>query len=269
MEIGIAAWAFNRSILRDKTMTQLEFVAIARQEYGVDTIELVSTFFPSQSADYLTELRRAIEKERLRVVNIAVDTGHLLRPDLADRKTHLEAMKQWFHVARAVGAEAIRVNTGAGSPDDRAALDMALAGYRELAEHGAAPGVKLLIENHGGLSSDAKVIARLLNEVDPKWFGACPDVDNFPEGTWEEGMKVMAPRSVAVHIKSAGYDPAGKQASERNGQPHTFDLKRCLQILRESDYRGPINYEYNHAETDEKVGVRKGIEYTRQLLASL
>src|SRR6059058_1462195 len=75
-DIGIAGWALNRSIREHKTVTLLQFPAIARDEFGVDTVELVSTFFESQSAKYLNELRQALEKERLTVHNIAVDTGN-------------------------------------------------------------------------------------------------------------------------------------------------------------------------------------------------
>ncbi len=62
MEIGIAGWALNRSIRQDKTLTLLQLPALARQDFGVDVVELVSTFFESQSANYLNDLRRALEK---------------------------------------------------------------------------------------------------------------------------------------------------------------------------------------------------------------
>jgi sugar phosphate isomerase/epimerase len=270
MEIGIAGWALNRSIRQDKTLTLLQLPALARQDFGVDVVELVSTFFESQSANYLNDLRRALEKERIRVHNIAVDTGHLATADDAARRTDVEAIKQWFHVARALGSAAIRVNTGQAEPGDDAALDRIVAGYQELAAHGAESGVKLLIENHGGVSSDPENIAAILRRVDTSWFATCPDVNNFVGDTWEEGMRVMAPRAFAVHVKTWGYDPEGWQTKQaRDGSTARFNVKRCLQILKEAGYQGPLNYEYNHAEHDERVGVRRGIAYTRELLASI
>jgi sugar phosphate isomerase/epimerase len=270
LEIGIAGWALNRSIRQDKTLTLLKFPALARGEFGVDVVELVSTFFESQSANYLNDLRRALEAEKLRVHNIAVDTGSLCSPDEATRRTDLETIAQWFHVARALGSAAIRVNTGHAEPGDAAALEWIVAGYRELAEHGARSGVKLLIENHGGVSADPANIETILEKVDTEWFATCPDVNNFVGDTWEEGTRIMAPRAFAVHVKTSGYDPEGWQTKQaRDGSTARFNLKRQLQILKEAGYQGPLNYEYNLAEHDERVGIAKGIAYTRELLASL
>jgi sugar phosphate isomerase/epimerase len=270
VEIGIAGWALNRSILRDKSLTLLEFPRLAREEFGVGTIELVSTFFESQSAKYLNQLREEIAQQRLRVANIAVDTGTLAAADPAARRTDLEAIAQWFHVARAVGAEAIRVNTGQAEPGDTAALRRVIDGYRELAEHAERSQVRLLIENHGGVSSDPRHIAEILDGVPSRWFGTCPDVNNFVGDTWEEGMRVMAPRAVAVHVKNHGYDRSGVQSfTGRDGAPRRFDLKRSLAILKEAGYAGPLNFEYNHVEEDEREGIRKGIAYTRELLAAV
>lgn len=270
MEIGIAGWALNRSIRQDKTLTLLKFPALARGEFGVDTVELVSTFFENQSAKYLNELRRAIEAERLKVRNIAVDTGTLATADEAERRTDLEAIAQWFHVARALGAEAIRVNTGHAEPGDAAALERIVSGYQELAEHAVRSGVRLLIENHGGVSADPANIETILERVDTEWFGTCPDVNNFVGDTWEEGMRIMAPRAYAVHVKTWGYDPEGWQTRQgRDGSTARYNLKRCLEILRDAGYQGPLNYEYNQAEADERVGIAKGIAYTRELVAAL
>src|ERR687885_2503879 len=92
MEIGIAGWAVNRSIREHKTLTLMDFPRLAREEFGVDTVELVSTFFESQSARYLNELRQELARQRLRVHNIAVDTGNLSSPDEETRRTDLETI---------------------------------------------------------------------------------------------------------------------------------------------------------------------------------
>jgi sugar phosphate isomerase/epimerase len=270
MEISIAGWAVNRSIREQKSLTLMDFPKMAREEFGVDTVELVSTFFESQSARYLNELRQELERQRLKVHNIAVDTGNLSSADETTRRTDIEPIKQWFHVARALGSAAIRVNTGDAQPDDQPAIARIIDGYRELAEHGQQSGVKLLIENHGGASSDPANIKQILDSVNTEWFATCPDVNNFVGETWEEGMRVMAPRAFAVHIKNSSYSPDGWQESQaRDGSTRRFNVKECLRILKDAGYKGPLNFEYNLAEQDERVGIRKGIEYTRQMLAAL
>ena len=110
-EIGIAGWAFHRSILQEKTLSLLDLPSIARQWYDVQTIELVSEFFESQTAGYLNRLRRTLATEGVKVHSIAVDQGSISSADDAERRTSLEALKQWFYVAKAIGGAAIRVNT--------------------------------------------------------------------------------------------------------------------------------------------------------------
>ncbi len=267
-EFGIAGWLFNRSILQDKTMTLLDLPR-ACKELGVGTIELVSTFFDSQHARYLNQVRAAVEEQGLQVRNIAVDQGDIANPDAATRRTDIEALKQWFHVAKAVGSEAIRVNSGAASPTDVDALDRIVEGYRELAEEAAHTGIYLLIENHGGASADPKNIQLFLERVDSPWFKACPDTSNFANGTWEEGMQIMAPKAFSVHVKVYSYTPDGVQTwSWRGGETQTYDLKRSLQILKNAGYSGPLCIEGGASDTEAASG-RDALRYVKELLTTI
>lgn len=296
MEIAIAGWAFHRSILADRTMTLLEFPALARQEYGVSVVELVSEFFPSQTAGYLNRLRRALDVERVQVHGIAVDQGNIASADHAERRTSLEALKQWFFVARALGARSIRVNTDDFEPlvdlivarqplrrdairftwptlsadERRGALERIVEGYGELATVAAQTGVKVLIENHGGATGDPANIAAILRQLDSPWVATCPDNQNPYEGdAWEEGTRVLLPRAHAVHAKISGYDPNGIQTfNSPDGSTRPQDLRRYLEIVRDAGYRGPISFEYNFGETDEREGARRGVAYLRDQVES-
>lgn len=268
-DIGIAGWLFNRSILRDKTMTLLELPAVCR-ELGVDNIELVSTFFASQHANYLNQLRTAIADNGLHVQNIAVDMGNIANSDEAVRRTDLEAIKQWFYTALAVGSKAIRVNSGAASPDDEAALKRITDGYRELAKEAEHTGIYLLIENHGGASADPRNIKRFLDGVNSKWFRACPDTGNFTNDTWEQGMEIMSPLAQSCHVKVFTYSPDGKQAwSGRDGGERRYDLKRSLQILKGAGYQGPLFLEGAAPSSSERESAEQGLKYLREFAAAV
>lgn len=267
MDIGIAGWIFHQSIQRDRTMTLLEMPAVCRS-LGVQTIELVSTFFASQSAQYLNQLRTAVQDQGLRVRNIAVDMGNIANPDEAARRTDLEALKQWFSVARSMGSEAIRINSGPADPDDRAAIERISRGYHELAAEAGHAGIYLLIENHGGASADPKNIQTFLDRAESPWFRTCPDTANFAGDTWEEGMRIMAPRAFSCHVKVYNFARDGKQSwTGRDGRTHDYDLKRCLEILREADYQGPICVE-GGASANEIDGARDAIRYLREVLSA-
>jgi sugar phosphate isomerase/epimerase len=297
-EIGIAGWAFHRSILQDRSLSVLDLPALGRQEYGVSIVELVSEFFESQTAGYLNRLRRALEAERVRVHGIAVDQGNIASPDEAERRTGLEALKQWFHVARAIGAAAIRVNSDDFEPlvelivrhepvprgailfswdrlspeERRDAVERCIAGYAELAAVAEDARVKLLIENHGGITGDPANFRQILARIPSPSFATCPDNQNPYEGdAWEEGTRTLVPRAHSVHAKISGYPPDGVQTFRSpDGSSRGQDLRRYLEILvREGQYSGPIFLEYNFAETDEREGVRKGLPYLRELVRAI
>lgn len=267
-DIGVAGWLFHRSILNDKTMTLLELPGVC-QSLGVETVELVSTFFVSQTAGYLNELGGAIQQHDLRIRSIAVDMGNIANADEATRRTDLEALKQWLYVARAIGAEAIRVNSGAASPTDTEAIDRIVKGYQELTAEAAHAGVYLMIENHGGASADPKNIQLFLDRVGSPWFKACPDTGNFPGDTWEEGMRIMAPQAFSCHVKVFSYSPSGEQIwTGRDGQQHAYDLKKCLHILADAKYTGPLCVE-SGASATELESAREAIRYVRELVTTV
>jgi sugar phosphate isomerase/epimerase len=267
-DFGIAGWLFHQSILNEKTMTLLDLPG-ACKSLGVETIELVSSFFPSQDTRYLNQLRAAIQEQGLRVRSIAVDMGDIANQDAATRRTDIEGLKQWFHLARAIGSEAIRINSGAASPTDHGAIDRICEGYRELADEAAHTGVYLLIENHGGASADPKNIRTFLDRVDSPWFKACPDTGNFTSETWEEGMRIMAPQAYSCHVKVFNYSPDGVQSrTGRDGQVHSYDLKRSLRILKDAGYAGPLCIEAGASSSEADSG-RDAIRYVRELLTTI
>lgn len=266
LEIGIAGWILSGEILREKTLTLLEFPAVCAS-YGVKTVELCSAFFTSQDARYLNELRRNLESNGLSVQNIAVDMGNIAGADAAVRRTDIEALKQWFYTASALNSKAIRINTG--HADDDGAMTRVIKGYQELIKVGEQAGVKLLIENHGGVSSTSENLAKILAGVDSPWFATCPDTGNFPSDDWEAGMRVLAPRAFSSHIKVFSYSEDGVQSREgRNGQKHEYDLKKSLEILKEAGYKGPLCIE-SGASANARDSIRDTLAYLKELTAKI
>lgn len=267
-EFGIAGWLYNEPILRTKTMTLLDLPAIARQA-EVSLLELCSVFFASQSAPYLNDLRIALDDAGMRVPSIAVDGPIISLPDAASRRVHIETVKQWFHVARAIGAEAIRVNSGGELDATEADLARIVEGYRELAREAEHTGVTLLIENHGGASANPANLRRFLAEVDSPWFRSCPDTGNFPDGTWREGVEAMLPYAVSTHIKVYAYRDDGVQPyTGHDGIDRTSNLREILRMLRDSRYAGPLCIEAG-VEADQTEAARGAIAYVKRLLAEI
>ncbi|MFQ6040277.1 MAG: sugar phosphate isomerase/epimerase family protein [Candidatus Poribacteria bacterium] len=265
-EIGIAGWILSGEILREKTLTLLEFPAVCAS-YGVKTVELCSRFFENQDARYLNELRCKLEDNGLSVQNIAVDMGNIAGADAAVRRTDIEALKQWFYTASALNSKAIRINTG--HADDAGSMTRVIEGYQELVEVGEQAEVKLLIENHGGVSSTSENLAQILAGVDSPWFATCPDTGNFPSGDWEAGMRVLAPRAFSCHVKVFSYSEDGMQSREdANGRKHEYDLKKSLEILKEAGYNGPLCIE-SGVSANARDSIRDTISYLKELAAKI
>lgn len=266
IEIGIAGWVLSGEILREKTLTLLEFPAVCAS-YGVKTVELCSAFFTSQDARYLNELHRNLEDNGLSVQNIAVDMGNIAGANAAVRRIDIEALKQWFYTASALNSKAIRINTG--HADDDGAMTRVIEGYQELIKVGEQAGIKLLIENHGGVSSTSEKLAQILSGVDSPWFATCPDTGNFVSGDWAAGMRVMAPRAFSCHVKVFSYSADGMQSwGDGNGRKREYDLKKSLEILKEADYKGPLCIEKGASE-NARDGIRDTLAYLKELTAKI
>ena len=270
-EIGIAGWLYSHQILHEKTLTLLEFPAICAS-HDIKTVELCSAFFDSQKARYLNDLRGALEDQDLSVRNIAVDMGNLAGTDPSVRRTDIESLKQWFYVASAINSPAIRINTG--HADDSDALSRAVDAYQELANVGQQVEVKLLMENHGGLSAHSNGLSAILARLDSDWFGTCPDTANFLPDDSEDGMRVLAPRAFSCHVKVFNHSSDGQQSwdHQANGSMKSYNLKTSLEILKDSGYQGPLCIERSvpkEPDLDSTTGIRDTIKYLKDLLASI
>lgn len=265
-EFGIAGYLYHQPILHDKTMTMLELPA-ATKATGTNILELCSVFFESQDAEYLNKVRTSAEDAGVTIRSIAVDRADISVADEAERRTNIETIKQWFHVAKAIGSEAIRVNSGGSVDATEEELERIIAGYRELVIEAALNGVYLLIENHGGASYKPENVQRFIEDVDSEWFRTCPDTGNYPDGTWEEGIRAMAPYAHSVHVKVTQYSDDGWQPRTGNdGTDRTVNLKSILTTLKKHDYQGPFCIEAGVPD-DETEAAREAIAYVKEVLA--
>jgi L-ribulose-5-phosphate 3-epimerase len=259
-EISLAQWSLHRE-LRSGRMTNLDFPAVTRREFDLGICEYVNSFFKEQARDeaYLRELRKRCADAGVASRLIMVDgEGELAH---ADDSARLEAVRnhhRWIDCAAFLGCMAIRVNAaGTGDPSEmqRRAADSLV----RLAERGADGGVAILVENHGGPSSDGAWLAGVMRLADHPRVGTLPDFGNFHlgDGRWYDryrGVAELMPFARAVSAKSHEFDAAGNEVRT--------DYRRMLGIVLAAGYRGPIGIEYEgdaHSELD-------GIRLTKALL---
>jgi sugar phosphate isomerase/epimerase len=260
-KLALGQWSFHRA-LRKGELDNLDFAARARRELGFDGVDYVNTFFKDRVGDtnYLGEMRKRARDAGAASVLILIDgEGDVGDPDEAKRRQAVENHKRWVEAAKFLGCRGIRINAHSrGTPEEQRKL--CAAGARALTEFAATHAIDILIENHGGLSSDGSWLAALVKEIGHPRCGTLPDFGNWNLGDGRSydryrGVAELLPWAKAVSVKAHDFDAAGNETQT--------DYARMFKIVVDGGYRGEfLEIEY---EGDE-LGEAEGIEATRRLV---
>jgi len=234
MEVALAGWSLVRRFKAEENpLLLLDFPRVAVEEFGISVVELNNVFMASHEPDYLEELNQAAKRYGVKMIGMAVDgTGDLSQVDESARKQAVANAKAYFPIAKALGLGFFRVNTGGQANGPEEMVQACINSYRELAEEGAKTGIRITIENHGGLSTDPDVVVRIMEEVGTPWIGTLPDFGNYPDEIRYEGIAKMAPYAAACHAKFREFD--------ENGEDPRIDAKRLLGIMRDTGFDGYV-----------------------------
>ncbi|MGH7530550.1 MAG: sugar phosphate isomerase/epimerase family protein [Gemmatimonadales bacterium] len=259
-QISLAEWSFHRALFAGQ-MDHLDFAKVAKTDFGISAVEYVNQFFKDKATDrtYLTAMRQRCEDHGVESRLIMIDDeGDLGDADPARRTQAVENHYQWVDAAKFLGCFAIRVNArSTGSYDEQ--LERAADGLRQLAEFGAQRGIAVIVENHGGLSSNGQWLASVMKRVNLPNCGTLPDFGNFDLGDGRQydryrGVAELMPFAKAVSAKSHDFDAAGNEI-------HT-DYLRMMRIVKDAGYRSFVGIEYE----GDKLSEREGVRLTKVLL---
>ena len=175
-DISLAQWALVEEIKAGKWKT-LDFPKIAREDFGINAIEFVNTLFEVPTVNYLNTLKQNAADNGVTMVLIMVDDeGDACASTGEERKQFRINHHKWIDIAHYLGCHAIRTNCrGTEDASKEDALKRASETYHLLLEYSTEADVKVLIENHGGISNDADWMVALMKEVDHPLFGTYPD----------------------------------------------------------------------------------------------
>jgi sugar phosphate isomerase/epimerase len=264
-KISLAEWSLHRT-LRQGKLDNLEFPAFAKKEFGIAAVEYSNRFFKDKAQDQanLKELKsRASDAGVNNLLIMIDDEGALGDPDDVGRKKAVENHYPWVEAARFLGCHSIRVNARSeGTFDEQQQL--AADGLRKLSEFGDQHQINVIVENHGGLSSNGKWLAGVIKKVDHSRCGTLPDFGNFRIGSnsdgqdeWYDryrGIEELMPYAKAVSAKSEKFDDQGNEVQT--------DYFRMMAIVLAAGYRGYVGIEWEGEEPGEVEGIR----LTQQLL---
>jgi sugar phosphate isomerase/epimerase len=264
-KISLAEWSFNRMLFGNE-MTNLDFPVFARSEFDIDVVEYVNQFWMDKAEDsgYLAELKKRCDDNGVKSGLIMCDReGNLGDPDPTLRTTAVENHYKWVTAAAYLGCHSVRVNAAsAGTWDEQVAL--AADGLGRLSDFAAQHGLNVIVENHGGLSSNGKWLSEVMTRVGRDNTrdntGTLPDFGNF-NITREElydrytGVQELMPFAKGVSAKSYGFDADGNET--------TIDYRRMMKLVLDAGYRGYVGIEWEGRTPESQP---EGVRLTKALL---
>ncbi len=263
-KISLAEWSLHRA-LQGGQLTNLDFPAKAKNDFGISAVEYVNQFFADKAKDntYLAELKKRCDDNGVTSVLIMVDNEGFMAD--VDEKKRLEAVEnhyKWVDAAQYLGCHSIRVNCfGVGTAEEVA--KNGADGLRKLSEYAQTAGINVIVENHGGYSSNGQWLANVITSVGLPNCGTLPDFGNFcvrreKGDMWEspcveqydryKGVEEMMPFAKGVSAKSYAFDAEGNCVES--------DYSKMLPIVKAAGYTGYIGIEYEGSELNEEDGIR-------------
>lgn len=258
-KISLAEWSLNKQLFGGE-LTNLDFPAKAKNDFGIDAVEYVNQFFKDKAQDraYLTDLKKRCDDLGVASVLIMCDgEGGLGDTNEAKRMQAVDNHKKWVEAAQFLGCHSIRVNAyGEGTRE--LVAEAATKGLASLSEFAKDFKINVIVENHGGYSSDGKWLSKVIADTRMDNCGTLPDFGNFcivSENNeckeWYDryvGTQEMMPYAKGVSAKAMDFDEAGNCVET--------DYNKMLSIVKDAGYKGHIGIEYEGNRLPEDEGIR-------------
>ncbi|MGL1888095.1 MAG: sugar phosphate isomerase/epimerase [Reichenbachiella sp.] len=259
-EISLAQWSLHKAFFSGE-LDHLDFAKKAKVDFGISAVEYVNAFFKDKAKDvsYINQMKQIAEDNGVKSLLIMIDgEGHLGDSDIQKRMIAVENHYQWVEAAKTLGCHSIRVNA-AGEGEAQEVQKNAIDGLQKLSLFAKDFDINVIVENHGGYSSDGSWLSTTIESVGMDNCGTLPDFGNFcvkkdDQGACTEeydrykGTQEMMPFAKGVSAKSHDFDEAGNEI-------HT-DYVRMLKIVKESGFSGHIGVEYEGDILSEDDGIK-------------
>lgn len=258
-KISLAQWSLNRAIF-GKNIQAIDFPKVAKEDYGITAVEYVNQFYKDKKYDdaYLKDLhKRCTDMGVVSVLIMCDGEGALGDPDSVKQEKAVKNHHRWVEWAKALGCHSIRVNAEAGKGSFDDTMLRAAEGLAKLTEFGTKHDINIIVENHGGLSSNGKWLSGVMKKVNSPRCGTLPDFGNFYEYDRYQGVEDLMPFAKGVSAKSYHFDSQGNETK--------IDFDKMMKIVKGAGYRGYVGIEYEGDKMSEPDGIRA----TKKLLERL
>jgi len=269
-KLSLAQWSIHSQIWGG-SMDPMDFASVAK-DLGYTGLEYVNHLYVGDMVNYpmkdqgldavLKELKRRSDSLGMTNVLIMVDgEGDLSVDDEAVTAQAVDNHKKWVDAAAFLGCHSIRVNLF-GASDPEAWVTNSVRSLKALSAYAQDQNISILVENHGGHSSDAKLLSRVMEGVGMDNCGTLVDFGNFclrrennerwgapcvEEYDRYQGIEELMVYAQGVSAKSYAFDAEGNET--------TMDFPRILNIVRDSGFSGFIGVEFEGPDADPLPGM--------------
>ncbi len=276
-DISLAQWSLHKAfgIRGEATMDNLDFAAKARNDFDLGGIEYVNQFFKDKAKDmeYLKQMNQRAADHDVKQLLIMIDReGGLAELDDKVRTEAIENHYKWVDAAKYLGCHSIRVNAFSQSKSAEDAAKAAVNGLGRLAEYAKQANINVIVENHGGFSSNGAWLKGVMDQINMDNCGTLPDFGNFcikRDGgkPWEgscieeydryKGVEELMVHAKAVSAKTHDFNEQGEET-------HT-DYMKMMKIVKDAGYTGFIGVEYEGSTLSEDEGIKATIALLKKV----
>jgi len=197
-----------------------------------------------KNMDYLLKIKKLATD--LQVTISAVSPGNSFGKDKPeDEKAEVDKINKWTDIAYILGAPNLRIFAGWAPKEKHAALwPKVVKSIKECAAYSARKGVTLAIESHngGGYLPTSIETHKLLADVNSPWVKLNLDTGNYQDPDMYTALKRSMPYATHLHCKI--------HELSKDGREMQFDFDKIFRILKEANYRGFFNIEYEGKEEE-------------------
>lgn len=251
--LSCETYSFNKLLRAKENPLALEDLPAKYKALGIKGISLNDLYFKSYDEVYLDKLRGLIRDNGLVVTAFIIDiNGNFAMKSDEARAKNIEAVKARLKVAKSMGASVVRVNVGhvdKGEDDGTVGVERVISAFKQLLPTAKELGLRLSIENHGGVSIKADWVLAIIKGTDPDVVGSCLDFGNWPKEVdrYAEIAK-LAPYAFHTHAKTHGF--------KDDGEERDIDYARVVKIMKDAGYKGAVSIEWEGG-SDPVEGVAK------------
>ncbi len=254
-KISLAEWSFHKALFGGK-MTNLDFPMRAKKEFGINIVEYVSPFFNKKETDpaYLQELLNITKGEGIQNHLIMVDgEGELGNLDEKARTKAIENHYKWVDAAKILGCLTVRVNA-AGNGTENEVKTAVVDGLGRLTEYAKKSKINIIVENHGGYSSDGKWLSDVMRQVNSSFCGTLPDFGNFKISADRQydiyqGVTDLVPFAKGISAKTFKFDERGEEPD--------INYTKMFKIIHKAKFNGIVGIEWEGDGFSEEEGIKK------------